>query len=263
MRVHVGVCSKQFVFMFQDLSLRSRYEMFIPGSEIPGWFSHQITGAEISIQEPSSHLCNEWMGFATCVVICPHHQVVDYFDLDCSLIFNGKDTGYSILTHAAKVSSDHLWLLYFPPQILNRYLGKLLWECDVNGFIQFGVRIGTDLGVEVKKCGLRMLYKKDTEDLNRTMAQCSNNNNITLYHNFDNLAIVVEGNKVNQSHDDYDRAGPSGEGSCNDLSDTKRIEMLTEFITHGNSDCEESSEYEECGEELSDREESSEGGQEG
>jgi hypothetical protein len=92
-----------------------------------------------------------------------------------------------------------------------------------------------------------MVYKKDIEDLNRTRAQCSNNS-ITPYEgldvlhpNFNNSAVVVEVNKVKRSRDDYDGAGPSGEGSSNDVPHPKRIQRLTESMTHGNSDCEDSS----------------------
>uniref|UniRef100_A0A2N9GFH7 TIR domain-containing protein n=1 Tax=Fagus sylvatica TaxID=28930 RepID=A0A2N9GFH7_FAGSY len=59
-----------------------------------------------------------------------------------------------------------------------------------------------------------------------------------------------KGNKVKRRRDEYDGAGPSGEGSSNDIPHPKRIERPTEF---GNSDSEESSEYKDCDEELSDQ----------
>uniref|UniRef100_A0A2N9HDS9 TIR domain-containing protein n=1 Tax=Fagus sylvatica TaxID=28930 RepID=A0A2N9HDS9_FAGSY len=61
-----------------------------------------------------------------------------------------------------------------------------------------------------------------------------------------------------RSGDDYDGAGPSGEGCSNDVHTQKRIERLIEFMSLDKTDCEESSEYKECGEELSDWQESSE-----
>ena len=71
-----------------------------------------------------------------------------------------------------------------------------------------------------------------------------------VHHNFDHSSVVVECHKVKRSHDDYNGAGPSGEGS------SKRIKRHTE--TNVNSDSEESSEYKDCDEELSDCEESNE-----
>ena len=51
----------------------------------------------------------------------------------------------------------------------------------------------------------------------------------------------MEGNNVKRSRDDDDGAGPSGEGNSNDVPHPKRMQRLTESMTHGNSDCEDSS----------------------
>jgi hypothetical protein len=64
--------------MFQGLSPQfpdNIYDVVIPGSEIPEWFTHQSMGDEANIKEPSN-LCNEWMGIALCVVFRshPNHQ---------------------------------------------------------------------------------------------------------------------------------------------------------------------------------------------
>ena len=88
----------------------------------------------------------------------------------------------------------------------------------------------------MKKCGFRLLYKKGIEDP------------IPTYSDSDST-LVTEGNKVKQSRDEYDGAEPSGEGSSNDVPHPKRIERPTEF---GNSNSEESSEYKDSDEELSD-----------
>nr|XP_023920217.1 TMV resistance protein N-like [Quercus suber] len=245
---------------YDTLHYEKRYDIIIPGSEIPKWFSHQSMGAEVNAKEPYSHLCNEWMGIAVCVVFSPHphHQIHNYNYLHCLFITNGEIgvlAGYGDFVFL----SDHIWLLYMLPQYVARSPAwesdvNGLWECDANGFSQIGIRIETH-GLKVKKCGFRMVYKKDIEDLNQTMAQTSDNNIIphegldVLHHNFDNLAVVVEGNKAKKTHDEYDRAGPSGEGSSKNIPSLKLIERLPEFMDLGNSDCEEPSEYMECGEE--------------
>ena len=64
---------------------------------------------------------------------------------------------------------------------------------------------------------------------------------------FDHSSVVVECHKVKRSRDDYNGAGPSEEGSSNDIPNPKRIKKHTE--ADGNSDSEESSEYEDCEEE--------------
>ena len=238
--------------MFQGLSLQypdNRYDLVIPESEIPEWFTHQTMGDEANIKEPSN-LCNEWMGIALCVVFHshPHHQVQNQPGrLGFWFTANGKRR-FPLNITIPYILSDHLWLLYLSPSYYKQNAIKLLWECDANGFAQIGIKIDTKgTSLEVKKLGFRMVYKKDIEDLNRITAQCSNNN-ITpydgidvLHHNFDNSTVAPKGNKIKRSRDDYDRAGLSGEGSSNDIPNPKRIERLAESMAYGNSDCKESS----------------------
>ena len=219
--------------MFQGhFLLENRFDIVIPGSEIPEWFRHQSIGNKVSIQEPYSLLCNEWMGIAVCVVFCslPHHQIHENCSLTCWLIANGKQMDLGPNNRYIISLSDHIWLIYLLPQYYKEEDIKSAWECDANGFNQIGVRIGNICkGLEVKKCGLRLVYKKDIEDLNQTMTQ--------RHHNFDNLMVAAEGYRAKRTRDDYDEAG-----SSNDEPHPKRI---------GNSDCEVSSEYKDCREELS------------
>ncbi|KAL4625122.1 hypothetical protein ACB092_05G001300 [Castanea dentata] len=226
-----------------------RYDMIIFGSVIPKWFIHQSIGAEVNIKEPSSHLCDDWMGTAVCIAFSSLLK----FGLTCHFIANGKVMSSTVGPPGPNVdlSSDHIWLFYLLPQYYNEKDIKLLNECEANELTQIGIKIETDgSSTVVKKYGFRMVYKKDIEELNRTMAQSSNTSIIpyedldVLRHNFDNSTVVVEGKKAKRIRVDYEGAGPSGEGSSNDAPKPKRIERL-----HGDSDCEE---YFECGEEIND-----------
>ena len=201
--------------------------MVILGSVFSKWFRYQSMGAEVNIKELSSHLCtNEWMGIAVCVVFCchQHHQIKGYCcSLSCQLIVNGNIL--NVTPHIVREvgSSDHIWLLY----LLDHYYKeseedlKLLKECEANEFSQIGIKIETSQNAEVKKCGFHIVYKKDIEDLNQTMAQSSNSSIIpyedlgVLHHNSDNSMVVGEGNIAKRTRGDYDGAGPSGEGSSN------------------------------------------------
>ena len=219
-------------------SLTIILDIIVPGSEIPKWFRHQSIGAEISIQVPYSLLCNEWMGIAVCVVFCclPHHQIhVDNCHLFCRLIVNGKQINLAPGIIGNDYLSDHIWLLHLLPQYYEKKDNKSLCKYDANGFNQIGIKIDACCRglktseifpgkLKVKKCGLQMVYKKDIEDLNRTMAE-RRNNSIT--------------------RDDCD-----GARSSNYEPHPKRIEMLTEFMAEESG--EESSVCEECAEELGD-----------
>ena len=74
----------------------------------------------------------------------------------------------------------------------------------------------------MKKCGLRWTLKILTE-------LC--------------LREAAEGYEAKRTREYYD-----GAGSSNDKPHPKRIARLLEIMAHGNSDCEESSEYKDCSE---------------
>ena len=248
---------KSLQLPLSGMFLRFRYDIIILGSEIPKWFRHQSIGDEVSIQEPYSLFYNECIGTAICIVFSPHsnHQILEDCILICWLIVNGKRVRVEPGSSEIVSLSDHIWLLYLFPQFYEKEDINSLWGCDANGFSQIGIKIETccwDLKtkevfpgmVKVKKCGLRMVYVKDIEDLNRTMAE-RNNKNITPY-------------KANRTRDDYD-----GAGSSNYEPHPKRIERLTEYMAQCNSNSEESGEYKECPKELGDWQESSESDLEG
>uniref|UniRef100_A0A2N9G1W6 ADP-ribosyl cyclase/cyclic ADP-ribose hydrolase n=1 Tax=Fagus sylvatica TaxID=28930 RepID=A0A2N9G1W6_FAGSY len=218
-------------------------EMYIviPGSEIPEWFSHQSMGPEVNIKLHYSHLCNDFMGIALCAVF--GSDGTPHININCIFIVNGNEIGSPVLqVKITTIASDHILLSYRSTTYLKDRFSKSLVEYDANGFCQIGIRFENDywdtetLGStkEVKKCGVRLLYKKDIEDPIPTDSDST---------------VLAEGNKVKRRRDEYDGAGPSGEGSSNDVPHPKRIERPTEF---GNSDSEESSEYKDCDEELSD-----------
>ena len=172
------------------------HKRLVLGSEIPESFELQNMGTEINNIKLPSHLCDELVGIASCGLICCR-QPVDIVQLDCYLICNGKIINLSLITELVpQDSSDWLFLVYYPRTYNNwkRYV--------VNGFTEFGIRYrahGSD--VEVKECGIHLVYEKGFERL------------------------------------------PG--------------------LAYGDSDSDGSSEYDECGEELRDWEESRESDQDG
>ena len=141
------------------------------------------------------------------------------------------------------ILSDHIWLLYLVPEFYKEDLKSLLRECDADGFNHIEIRfishysilkvnesgVNICMAFKVKKCGLRMVYKKDIVDLNQTMAQDSNDSIKGLdvpLHNADNS----KSNKLKQSHDDYNGAGPSGEGSSRVTEELSDLEESREYL---------------------------------
>ncbi|KAL4594403.1 hypothetical protein ACB092_12G017900 [Castanea dentata] len=206
-------------------------------SEIPEWFELQNKGAEINIKV-SSHLCKELAGIATCAVVCCC-QRVDIVQLDCYYMCNGQIISSNFIIDSTHPDlSDQLFLAYIP-------IGTSDWKIYfVNGFAKFGFRYRAHgSGMEVKECGIHLVYKKDAESFrenrnritaerkkkaieeSRAETQRSNNN-----------IILCEGS------DDCDGAGPSGEGSSNDVPHPKQIERIPE-LAYGDYDSEDASGY--------------------
>ena len=215
----------------------SGYDMIIPGSKIPKWFSHHSEGASLNLQVPSL-LCNKLMGIILCVVFAlREHHPLDLIDsanwgflrithqLTCSFKVNGYDKPnkkeYCFSEQYGKIELNHLWVSYVPPPYFNQV--EELSQIDANGFNQIEFEFETfGPGLEIKKCGVHLVFKENIEDCNQTMAQCRNSK-ITPYEDESDDSAKDSKNKRRRSHDDYDGAGPSEEGSFNDLLHPKRI----------------------------------------
>ena len=151
--------------MFQGLYVDSRCDIVFHGSEIPEWFRHQNVGAEVIMKFPF-HLCNKVIGIAVCSAFysLPHHQIYDKCPLNCRLIVNGKEVSLAPGIETIVGSSNQIWVLYLAFKFYQEGDLISLWECDENGLSQIGIRIETASGLKVKKCGLHVVFKKDTED---------------------------------------------------------------------------------------------------
>ena len=135
---------------------------------------------------------------------------------------------------------------------------KILSQVDANDQLS-QVDVGIEIeatGLEVTRCGARLVYEQDIEDLKQNMAgSCSCN--ITPYE--DDLDDSAKDTIIKRSHDDHDGDGdgPSGEVTYNevDVPHPKRIRLpnlIERFIPHlgnwignsctqeqGDSNCEE------------------------
>ena len=251
--------------MFQrpDLGLQN---ILIPGSRIPKWFSHQSERPSLNLQEPPG-----FIGIALCVVfvLCEHyplqhppkssenHLVTHFINFLCNV--NGYKVpdylSFGFSEQSGKIDSNHLWIKYFSMEGL---WDKILSQVDANDQLS-QVDVGIEIeatGLEVTRCGARLVYEQDIEDLKQNMAgSCSCN--ITPYE--DDLDDSAKDTIIKRSHDDHDGDGdgPSGEVTYNevDVPHPKRIRLpnlIERFIPHlgnwignsctqeqGDSNCEE------------------------
>ncbi|XP_030939640.1 disease resistance protein RPP2B-like [Quercus lobata] len=143
-----------------------KIDLVIPRSEIPKWSRHQTIGNKMNIQV-NSGLSNKWMGMALCCVLVLNVYHAPNQSLD-------GDT----------VESRYRWLIYLFPQYFEDYRNGSWSSIDENVLSQIEIRFETDgTNLEVKKCGVHLVYEQDIEDLKPSMAQCINN--VTPYDDYD------------------------------------------------------------------------------
>ncbi|XP_050116722.1 uncharacterized protein LOC126594447 [Malus sylvestris] len=161
-------------------SARETFQIAIPGSEIPKWFSHQSNvGSSLTIDLLPLWNNSKFMGYALCAVfVLDEHCVVDEHDtfqfktfhathhLVCRLKHNGKQLevcgtqpAFRFSEKFCQVDSDHLWMFYVSR---DKYFGTD-WHnsCSQIEFL-FETR---GPGLKVKKCGVWLIYKQDVQAL--------------------------------------------------------------------------------------------------
>ncbi|XP_040368773.1 disease resistance-like protein DSC1 [Rosa chinensis] len=176
-------------FMYQGISnKRETFQIVIPGSNIPEWFSHQSVGCSLSVSLPVHWNNSQFLGFALCAVFVLHeHHPVDelYTDefktfnathhLVCCLKLNGRELevygrqpAFRFSEEFCQVKSDHLWLFYVSR---DKYFGTEWWHnsCSQLEFL-FETR---GPGLKVKECGVRLIYEQEVQELNQTTTQSS------------------------------------------------------------------------------------------
>ena len=186
----------------------SIYRIIIPGREIPKWFSHQSLGTSLNLQVPSNLLCNKLMGLAVCAVfVLRQHRPLHQLDLSYGegyrfthwlwwyLKANRYESkqildDFPFSEEFGKIESYHLYLNYYPQKLL-----KKNWsEIDANGFGQIEIGIKTKgPGLEVTKCGARLIFEQDIEELNQTMRGCSSNSSCSITPYRDDLEDSAKG----------------------------------------------------------------------
>ncbi|KAF2290870.1 hypothetical protein GH714_016015 [Hevea brasiliensis] len=163
------------IFMLQDVSFPGcRFDVIVPGIEVPNWFIQQHMGPSVVIPLPPNWYNEKFKGLAVCPVfaICenpdlltdgPASDIAIYCTLeaiDCTIF---KFLIYRI----PSIQSDHLWMGFHSrigfgkSNQLNkcRYL-RASFESPFPG-------------LEVKKCGIRLVYDQDENDYNPVAGESS------------------------------------------------------------------------------------------
>ncbi|XP_048420939.1 disease resistance protein RUN1-like isoform X2 [Pyrus x bretschneideri] len=160
-------------------SARTLVSTVCTGNEIPNWFCHQNEGSSITIKLPRNWYCTDFLGFALSVVL-GRNLVYNDLMLGCSCNFKTNSgeshkTVYpphnpfneSEITLVEGLSNIFVWYNAFAlgeGENLNR--STSFYKLVTEACFQFKV-VGVlyPWGVDVRKCGIRLLYAPDVETI--------------------------------------------------------------------------------------------------
>ncbi|XP_065630201.1 uncharacterized protein LOC112031960 [Quercus suber] len=182
-----------------------------------------------------------WKGIAVCVVFSPAtvYYWVSGYTLACNIVINKRESSDIFLGRCPNldgIKSSHLVMSYVPSEVLSNGDRAVLNQIDENVFLNMEVRFRWlfYVNAKVKNCGFRIVYEQDINGIKEMIsAQSSNSTCITPYegldvrHDFDNS---TEGINLKRSRDEYDGAGPSGEGCSNDVPHSRRIQIYRKDV---------------------------------
>lgn len=167
-----------------------------PGDEIPKWFNYKSKGPSMTIKLPPDWLNNKFHGFATCFtaafkgIYSPYQSLA----IDCHLhlktihgqslgnvcyfpkwIFSTKDFTDGMVEKGSEIaSSDHVFIIcgHCKAEVLKkRFNCSDAIEASFNfqaSVIAQQYRLYGPMDFEVKKCGVRMLYREESKKFSNT-----------------------------------------------------------------------------------------------
>ncbi|GMJ12381.1 hypothetical protein like AT5G17680 [Hibiscus trionum] len=168
---------------------RKIFDVIMPGSEIPEWFSHQGVGFSIKLPLPLDiRNDDQWMGVAFCCNFTNGDAATDEYIM-CKAVMHGRNSGHPRIVNESgfdlgkrfnqPVTRDHLFLRYWSRDRL--YPSSLEDKCDeletessstLNrssrdwDVLELSLtQEGNEKYVKVKECGVRIVYQKDLEDI--------------------------------------------------------------------------------------------------
>ncbi|KAH9725847.1 ADP-ribosyl cyclase/cyclic ADP-ribose hydrolase [Citrus sinensis] len=193
-----------------------RFDIIVPGSEIPEWFEYQNNeGSSITISTPPKTYKNrKLVGYAMCCVFhVPKYSLPYYIrplpypvhdlggwptDRYGYGIWFGKQFGQAV--------SDHLWLYYLNREEVWRYYHNI-----------YKVKFDSPSGLELKRCGLHPIYVHEGDKFNQTSDPVWNLNE------FDHDCLGST-SFMRSLNDDLDRAEASGSCCGDDAGSTTSSE---------------------------------------
>ncbi|KAF3538719.1 hypothetical protein F2Q69_00023719 [Brassica cretica] len=168
-----------------------------PGSEVPAWFSHRASGAELEPELPPHWSENGFVGIALCAVISfeDHKTRYNKLQVKCKCVFNNNETSPSNFDcHIGGLSetgdeertfkSNHVFIGYTNwLNIRNCQEGGCMMGCvPTIASIKFEVTDGTKeiRSCEILKCGFSLVYESGSWEASSRRENVSQGGSILL-----------------------------------------------------------------------------------
>ncbi|MFQ6667025.1 hypothetical protein Gotur_033183 [Gossypium turneri] len=221
---------------------RERFDVIIPGNEIPEWFSQQRGGSVIEIPLPLNiQNDSRWIGVAFCCIFDDddgseikviggptyiHSRYSGQSSSNGSVfqVKNSRKVDFSFLNFVGRcITKDHLYLRYFSALSLKD-------KCETNNLsleMSFQSSPKGYPSVKVKKCGVRIMYEKDLEEIEELQChaiQSSPNLEHIHHHSTENDGSAGSTSLVKRKRDidvETEEEGPH----------PKRMQNIFNFIT--------------------------------
>ncbi|TXG74577.1 hypothetical protein ES288_1Z031900v1 [Gossypium darwinii] len=225
---------------------RKRLDVVIPGSEIPEWFSQQRGGSVIEIPLPFNiQNDRQWIGVAVCCIFGDddgseikviggpayiHSTYSGQSSSDGSVfqVKNSRRVDFNFIDFDRRpIKKDHLLLRYFSREVFYPLSLKDNWETK-NLSLEMSFQSAKRYpSVNVKKCGVRIMYEKDLEDIKEVQChttQSSPNFEHIHHHSTENDGSAGSTSFVKRKRDideETEEEGPK----------PKRLQNIFNFIT--------------------------------
>ncbi|XP_010245185.1 PREDICTED: TMV resistance protein N-like [Nelumbo nucifera] len=144
-------CRKNLLNLLQETFTTNRFDIFLPGSEIPDWFSYQNMGPKVSFEVPS-FVGRKIQGLFLCAVFSPGPPPSASIATHVMLV--NKTKGFNWLETPGIYSSsrDHMWV-FSMPHIASAVSKSGKW---LEGGDQVELTIGG-----AKRCGIHLTCVPD------------------------------------------------------------------------------------------------------
>ncbi|KAB2006448.1 hypothetical protein ES319_D11G345700v1 [Gossypium barbadense] len=225
---------------------RKRLDVVMPGNEIPEWFSQQRGGSVIEIPLPFNiQNDSQWIGVAFCCIFGDddgseikviggpayiHSTYSGQSSSDGSVcqVKNSRRVDFNFIDFDRRpITKDHLLLRYFSREVFYPLSLKDNWETK-NLSLEMSFQSAKRYpSVNVKKCGVRIMYEKDLEDTKEMQChttQSSPNFEHIHHHSTENDGSAGSTSFVKRKRDideETEEEGPK----------PKRMQNIFNFIT--------------------------------